>query len=80
MTGGSVVMPGALTRIFLRPSARTPVRSVSETSAVPGGGLDGDHAGGGARQVTILSEEAWRDVRNELGKPDLEIVVPEPVG
>jgi len=59
---------GSLTRIFLRPSARTPVREVQATIAVPGAGLTGDHAGGGNRQITLLDEAAWRDACAELGQ------------
>lgn len=35
--------------------------------AVQGRGLDGDHAGGGRRQVTMLDEGRWRDVCTQLG-------------
>ena len=59
-------------RIFLRPSARTPVREVERTEALAGRGLAGDHAGGGARQVTILSLEAWTDAVIDLGRDDLD--------
>lgn len=61
-------MSGRLTRIFLRPSARTPVQQVARTLAYPGAGLEGDHAGGGNRQVTLLSEESWRAACAELGR------------
>lgn len=33
-----------------------------------GQGLEGDHAGGGKRQITILSIESWRDACAELGR------------
>jgi len=62
---------GRLTRIFLRPSARTPVKQVERAVAYPGAGLEGDHAGGGNRQVTLISEEAWRAACSELGQPEL---------
>jgi len=65
-------MPGVVTRIYLRPSARTPVKRVSQTRAVTGRGLEGDHAGGGARQVTLLSEEAWADVQREMDRDELD--------
>ena len=64
-------MTARLTRIFLRPSARTPVKQVESAHAFPGMGLEGDHAGGGNRQVSILSEEAWRDACAALGHDDL---------
>ena len=60
-------MTGTLTHIFLRPSARTPVKQVETAEAFPGMGLEGDHAGGGNRQVTLLSEEAWRAACADLG-------------
>jgi len=48
------------------------VREVKQTTALAGRGLEGDHAGGGARQVTILSEEAWAAAREDLGGADIE--------
>ncbi|MBI1353739.1 MAG: MOSC domain-containing protein [Acidobacteria bacterium] len=59
---------GAIERIFLRPSARTPVREVRNTTAVAGAGLTGDHAGGGNRQVTLLDATAWEAACAELGR------------
>lgn len=64
-------MSGRLTRIFLRPSARTPVKQVERTVAYPGAGLEGDHAGGGNRQVTLMSEESWSAACADLGRPEL---------
>ena len=58
---------GTVTRIFLRPSARTPVKQVDSAAAVRGRGLEGDHTGGGNRQVTIISEERWADACHDLG-------------
>ena len=55
-----------LTKIFLRPSARTPVQSVEAAQAVPGQGLLGDHAGT-KRQVTILDLAEWERACTELG-------------
>lgn len=57
-----------LEAIFLRPSARSPVRSVARARAVAGVGLEGDHANGGRRQVTLLSREAWDAVCTELAQ------------
>lgn len=61
-------MSARLTRIFLRPSSRTPTREVEEVQAEVGTGLRGDHAGGGKRQVTLLSREAWERACAELGQ------------
>ena len=65
---------GTVEAIFLRPAARLPVRPVQRATAVVGQGLDGDHAGGGKRQVTILAREAWDDACRELGQ-DVEPAV-----
>jgi MOSC domain-containing protein YiiM len=40
--------------------------------AFAGVGLEGDHAGGGNRQVTLLSEESWSSACDDLGKPNLD--------
>ncbi len=58
---------GRLVRIFLRPSTRTPVREVSEATAVAGVGLEGDHNHGGKRHVTLLSVEGWAEACDALG-------------
>lgn len=63
--------PGRLARIFLRPSTRTPVREVAQVTALAGVGLDGDHAHGGKRQVTLLSIEGWAEACADLGGADL---------
>jgi MOSC domain-containing protein YiiM len=56
----------------LRPSSRTPVKQVERTVAYPGAGLEGDHAGGGNRQVTLMSEECWRAACVDLGRSELD--------
>lgn len=63
---------GTLRAIYLRPSARTPVKSAPRAEAVAGRGLEGDHAGGGKRQVTLLDVAAWEAARAELGRPELD--------
>ena len=57
---------GAVEAIYLRPGARVPVRSVPRAVARAGEGLEGDHAGGGRRQVTILSLEACSELGANL--------------
>ena len=59
---------GRLERIYLRPSARTPVREVEAAEAKVGSGLAGDHARGGKREVTLISREAWERACEELGE------------
>ncbi|MFK7741527.1 MAG: MOSC domain-containing protein [Planctomycetota bacterium] len=57
-----------LLAIYLRPGARIPTRSVGEAEAVADTGLRGDHAVGGKRQVTLLSQESWREACAEFGQ------------
>jgi MOSC domain-containing protein YiiM len=59
---------GTVEAIFLRPGARVPVRPVSTARAVRDQGLEGDHAVGGRRQVTILSREAWEAACRDFGQ------------
>ncbi len=59
---------GRIERIFLRPSSRTPVKEAKHAFARAGRGLDGDHAGGGSRQVTLIEAERWADACRELGR------------
>jgi MOSC domain-containing protein YiiM len=61
--------PGRLEAIFLRPGARLPVKPVAAAIAIAGVGLDGDHAQGGRRQVTLLAREQWLAACAELGHP-----------
>jgi len=61
-------MNGRLLAIWLRPAARLPVRAVDRAVAIAGRGLDGDHAGGGKRQVTLIAHEAWAAACAELGR------------
>lgn len=61
-----MVMPQVLA-LYLRPSARTPVRAVPLAQAITDQGLDGDHAVGGRRQVTLLDIAAWNDACRETG-------------
>ena len=65
-------MAGRLAAIYLRPAARTPVKEAASAEAVAGCGLSGDHAGGGSRQVSLMSREAWADVCADLGDPQIE--------
>lgn len=59
---------GTVSKIFLRPASRGPVRKVASADAVAGAGLAGDHAGGGNRQVTLIDESRWADACRELGR------------
>jgi MOSC domain-containing protein YiiM len=64
-------MPSVV-KIYLRPSSRTPVKAVAGVNAVAGKGLQGDHAGGGNRQVTLMAIEAWQAACRDLGSTDLD--------
>lgn len=61
-------MNGKIEALWLRPAARLPVQPVAQAVAIAGQGLDGDHAGGGKRQITILSREAWDAACRTLGR------------
>jgi MOSC domain-containing protein YiiM len=62
---------GRIVHLYLRPSARTPVREVREALAVAGVGLEGDHNVGGKREVTVLSREGWEAACAAVGAPAL---------
>lgn len=55
-----------LVQIWIRPATRTPLKPVAEAVAEEGTGLVGDHAGGGKRQVTLISREAWQAACRDL--------------
>lgn len=61
-------MTGVVRRILVRPSARTPLREIDDVLAVEDQGLEGDHAVGGRRQVTLLDLDRWREVCEEIGR------------
>ncbi|MGE0144237.1 MAG: MOSC domain-containing protein [Planctomycetota bacterium] len=61
-------MSGIVEAIYLRPSARMPTRSVVSALAIQSRGLDGDHAGAGRREITLLSRESWDATCAELGR------------
>jgi MOSC domain-containing protein YiiM len=60
-----------VTNIFLRPSARTPVREVASAEACAGAGLEGDHARGGSRQISLIEKESWDAALSELRSENL---------
>lgn len=61
-------MTATVRAIYLRPGARIPPVAVAQANAITGRGLDGDHAGGGKRQITLLASEAWALACRELGR------------
>ncbi len=59
---------GRVQALWLRPASRAPLRAVPQATARPGGGLDGDHAAPGKREVTLLDAGAWAAACAELGR------------
>jgi MOSC domain-containing protein YiiM len=71
------VGPGAVVWIGLRPERRAAVVAVGAVEAVAGRGLEGDRAAargrlGGARQVTLIAEEALAAVAAYLRRERVE--------
>jgi MOSC domain-containing protein YiiM len=67
--------PGRVEWIGLRPGRREPVKSVQETHARPGTGLDGDRYRGtpdSKRQVTLIQAEHLAAVASMLGKESVD--------
>ena len=60
-----------VTNIYLRPSSRTPVREALSVEARAGRGLEGDHARGGNRQISLIEKEAWQAVCHDLARENL---------
>jgi len=58
---------GTLTGIFLKRSHGGVMDAAATGMLVTGKGLAGNADFGGRRQVTILSEERWRELMNEVG-------------
>lgn len=59
---------GSLSAIYLRAGARIPAKSAERATAIANVGLEGDHARGGRRQVTVLAEEGWAAACREFGR------------
>ncbi len=66
--------PGRVAWIGLRARYRAAVLAVDAVKAIPGRGLAGDHASGGAREVTLVQAEHLAVVAALLGR---ERVAPE---
>ena len=63
-------MSAIVKAIYLRPERGADPVSVESVKAVIGTGLEGDHfkKDGGLRQVTLLSQQAWDEVCQDLGQ------------
>jgi len=58
---------GEIVAIWIKRSHRGAMDRVDEATLIAGRGLEGSADQGGWRQVTIISEEAWRDAIEECG-------------
>ena len=59
---------GEIVAIWIKRAHRGPMDRVDEATLVAGRGLEGSADQGGWRQLTIISEEAWRDAVADLGE------------
>lgn len=60
-------MMGTLEAIWLKRMKRGPMDAVTEARLVAGRGLVGNADQGRKRQVTIIADEAWTEMMEELG-------------
>ena len=71
----SIPQEGKVEWIGIRPKRLLEVHSVSEVSANPDTGLEGDHfkkSSTGKRQVTLIQQEHLQVVANILGKSEID--------
>jgi MOSC domain-containing protein YiiM len=70
----TVVRPGEVLWIGLRPARRAPMQSLAEAEAVAGRGLVGDRYSSpeGARQVTLFQLESLHAIASHLGRASVE--------
>jgi len=59
---------GTIVAIWIKRAHRGVMDRVDEATLVEGRGIEGSADQGGWRQVTIISEEAWRDAVAQCGK------------
>lgn len=59
-------MTGEIVSIWVKRAHSGPMDAVAEAQLLSGRGLAGSANQGGRRQITVIAEDAWRDVQNEL--------------
>lgn len=59
-------MTGEIVSIWVKRAHGGPMDAVAEAQLLSGRGLAGSANQGGRRQITVIAEDAWRDVQNEL--------------
>lgn len=58
---------GWLAAIWIKRARGGPMDAVGEANLSPGDGIEGNANRGGRRQVTIIEEEVWWELMDELG-------------
>ncbi|HUP66249.1 MAG TPA: MOSC domain-containing protein [Thermoanaerobaculia bacterium] len=60
-------MNGTILSIWIKRSHGGPMDNVESAELIAGHGIAGNANQGGRRQVTVISEEAWKDTLADLG-------------
>lgn len=58
---------GELKSIWIKPAKGEPMNAADAASLVTGKGIEGNYNQGGKRQVTIIEQENWEKMMEELG-------------
>ena len=63
----SLITNGEILSIWVKRARRGPMDAVSQAELVAGRGVRDSADQGGKRQITVISEEAWRNAQQQLG-------------